>query len=184
MAFYIKTDNGDGDIYQLDAVVSVMYEQSGKVTKYAVEEGFNVSDHYQQNPDKITFSGNISQVKFLRNRELSTDLELFEKGMQALKRSGEPFACSFSDNLDIMRNCRFTRLTMERTVTTGKYSIDVSFNIEQTRVATQAKLSAEPIPADQHKDMVEEKKGGRGSTEEPDKEKKAYLTTVYESLIS
>lgn len=184
MAFYIKTDNGEGTNYYLDAVVSVMYEQSGKVTKYAVEEGFNVSDHYQQNPDRITFTGSISEVKFLRNGELSTSLELFEKGMQALKRSGKPFACNFSDNLDIMKDCRFTRLTMERTTTTGKYAIDVSFNIEQTLTAAQAKLSTEPIPADKHKDMVDEKKGGKGSTEEPDTEKKGYLTTVFESLTS
>lgn len=184
MAFYIKTDNGDGDIYQLDAVVSIVYEQSGKVTKYAVEAGFNVSDHYQQHPDRISFTGNISQVKFLRNGELATDLALFEKGMQNLKRTGKPFACLFSENLDIMKDCRFTRLVMERNVTTGKHSIDVSFNIEQTLTAEQAKLSTVPIAADKHKDMVEEKKGGKGTTEEPDTEKKGYLTSVFESLTS
>lgn len=183
MAFYIRADNGTGDSYQLDANVSIVYKQTGKVTKYTVEAGFNSSDHYQQEPDQITFRGNISKVKFLRNGLDSTDLEVFEKGMQDLKRSGKAFACSFSDNLDIMKECRFTELTMERNVKTGIYSLDVNFTIQQTRVASQAKLSTEPIPADQYKDMVEEKKNGKGSTEEPDENKGAYLEGVRQDLL-
>lgn len=182
MAFYIRTDNGEGEIYQLDAVVSIAYSQTGKVTSYTVEEGFEVSDHYHQSPDRITFSGSISKVKFLRNGAIATDLETFEKGMQTLKRSGKPFACLFSENLDTMKGCRFTKLDMSRSVNTGKYALDVNFTIQPTVYADQAQISAEPIPADQYKDMVETKKGGRGSTEEPEPEKEAYLTTVYNLL--
>ena len=180
MALYIQAENGDR--FSLDATVSVNYTQEGQVTTYAVESGFDVSDHYKQLPDKVSFSGEISNVKFLWNKAFTTDLDIFEKGMQTLKRSGEPFSCSFSENLGIMRNCLFSSLQTTRDAGTGQHSLQVSFNIVQVRAASQAKLSSTPIPASQYKDMVEEKKKGKGSTEEPDEEKGAYLTSIVNKL--
>ena len=182
MSFFIQTDNGTGDRFQLDATVSVSYKQSGDVTTYSVEEGTESSDHYTQKPDVVSFDGVISQVKFLRNGKLKTDLALFEKGMQDLKRSGKFFACSFSNNLDIMKNCLFTSLDMSRDTTTGVYALNVRFTVKQTLVSSQAKLSAIPIPASQYKDMVDEKKKGKGATTEVTKAEEGYLRGIMVDL--
>lgn len=182
MTFFIQADNGAGDRYQLDATVTVAYKQSGEVTSYAVEEGTDSSDHYKQKPDTVTFDGVISQVKFLRNSKVKTDLAIFEKGMQDLKRSGKFFACSFSKNLDIMKNCLFTDLEMSRDTNSGLYAMNVRFSIKQVRVSNQAKLSTVPIPAAQYKDMVEEKKKGKGATTEVTEREEGYLTEIMVDL--
>lgn len=182
MALFLKTESGD--IYQMDATTQVNYQQSGKVTEYAVEAGFNSADHYKHDADRITFNGYVSQAKFLRKGTAGTDLALFEKGMQDLKRSGQFFTCTFSDNLSPMTNCLFDNLTMERDVETSTNSLKVSFVIKQVRVSDQAELSTKPIPAEQYKDMVQEKKAGKGATEEPDEEKGAYLEGVRQDLLS
>jgi len=183
MTFFIQADNGAGDRYQLDATVNVSYKQSGTVTSYAVEEGTDSSDHYKQNPDTVHFEGVISKVKFLRNSKVKTDLAIFEKGMQDLKRSGKFFACSFSNNLDTMKNCLFTDLTMSRDPKSGLHAMNVRFTITQTRVSNQAKLSTIPIPASQYKDMLEDKKKGKGTSTEVSKTEEGYLTGVRRRLL-
>lgn len=163
--FYITTDNGAGDIFQMDAVVAVTYTQTGTLTKYSVEAGFNVSDHYRQQPDRITFSGEVSTTKFARRvGPPSTDLATFETGMQTLKKSGKAFSCSFSDNLVVMKNCRFTALQMERNQTTGLHALKVEFSIEQTKVANQAQVANAPVPIEWFADDAEANSTKSGST--------------------
>lgn len=163
--FYITTDNGEGDTFQMDAVVAITYTQTGSLTKYAVEEGFNVSDHYRQQPDRISFSGEVSTTKFSRRvGPPSTDLATFEVGMQKLKRSGKAFSCRFSNNLTDMKNCRFTSLQMERNQNTGLHALKVEFSIEQTEVASQAQVTNAPVPVEWFADDAEGKSTKSGST--------------------
>lgn len=177
---FIRTQ--DGIIYRLDATVDVNYSQSGSPTEYAIEAGFKSSDHYKQDQDTISFSGQVSAVKFSSQGEESTSLLDFEKGITALKKSGKFFTCSFSDNLPVMKNCLFTSLNLKRDNTTGQFALDVSFTIKQVIVANQANIVATPQPASAYVDVVEkEGKGSSGTTETTTGEKK-YLAEVVVEL--
>lgn len=180
MSIYIEAANGDR--FFLDAVVELSYSQTGSPTKYAVESGVDSSDHYSQEPDTISYSGQISKVKFLKNSEVNTDLETFEKGVTALKKSGRFFSVSFSDNLNIMRNCLFTSLQMSRSTETGRYAMNVSFNIQQVVVASQAQLATTPTPANQYVDVVESSKNGSGTTEAPTASESEKLYQISQEL--
>lgn len=159
MAIFITA--ADGTKYYMDAVFEVSYSQSGSPTKYAVESGVKSSDHYDQDQDTISMSGSVSAVKFLRNQTQTTDLETFEKGLTALKKSGQFFTVTFSDNLNPLTKCLFTSLGMSRNTTGGKYSIDVNISITQVVVAKQAGVVTTPVPLQQYEDIVA---GGENSS--------------------
>lgn len=182
MAFFIQARNGSGDIFEMDATVSVAYSLMGSPTEYLMGNGLNSSDHYTQNPDTISFTGLVSQVKFARRSSgsVTTSLEDFEKGMQALKQSGQFFSCSFSDNLSIKKNCLFTSLRMERNDSTSDKSISVSFTIKQVLQGSQTQVTSLPIPANLYKDVVESKeKGGASTTAASAKELEGLPALVY-----
>lgn len=180
MSIYIEAANGDR--FFLDAAEEVGYSQTGSPTKYAVESGVDSSDHYSQEPDTVSISGRISRVKFLRNAEINTNLEVFEKGMTALKKSGQFFSVSFSDNLSVMRNCLFTNLTMTRNKTTGRYALNISLGIQQVVVASQAQLATTPVPASQYVDTVESGKSGSGNTQTPTEQEERKLQDIVVTL--
>lgn len=180
MSIYMEASNGDR--FFLDATVELTYSQTGSPTQYAVESGVDSTDHYSQEPDTISYSGQISKVKFLKNAEVNTDLETFEKGITALKKSGQFFSVSFSDNLSVMRNCLFTNLQMTRNTETGRYAMNVSFSIQQVIVAAQAQLATTPTPANQYVDVVETGKTGGGNTQTPDASENRKLQDIAVTL--
>lgn len=58
---YIEHQGDDGKVrLELDAVFNIAYTSAGKPTKFAVESGFSVSDHYHQEQDVLRVSGTIS----------------------------------------------------------------------------------------------------------------------------
>lgn len=186
MSFFIVADDSEGqsNTYYMDATVSINYRSRGNPTKYAVESGADVSDHYRQEPDQIISSGYISKVKFIREGSGQTDLEIFQAELTALKRSGKFFKVGYDINSPLLHNCLFSSLEFKWDTSTGKYALKADFTIEQVIVADQAKLTASPVPADQHKDMVEEKKTGKGSTTEPKAEEQGYLMGVIDDLTA
>lgn len=159
---YIRAANGD--IFYFDAVFDVSVTQAGTPTRYAMESGAKSSDHYDQEQDNISINGSVSEVKFIRNSSEKTSLEEFEKGITALKRSGQFFTVICSKYLSPFRNCLFTSLSMSRSKETGKYAIDVSMSISQITVARAAEVSSAPIPAEFFVDSAEGKKIGSEST--------------------
>lgn len=166
MAIFIQAR--DGTKYYMDSVFDVSYSQSGSPTEYAVESGVSSSDHYNQQQDVISMSGAISQVKFISPKGEQTDLDVFVKGLTNLKKSGQFFSVSFSDNLEVMRNCLFTSLNLSQNVGTGKYAYDVSMTITKVIVAKQAGTVATPEALQQYKDIVNPSSDvGAGSTLTP-----------------
>tara|TARA_R110000851_G_scaffold74984_3_gene165298 strand:- start:897 stop:1469 length:573 start_codon:yes stop_codon:yes gene_type:complete len=165
MSFFIET--ADNSIFEMDATVEVGYTQSGVVSAYAVEAGFKVSDNYSQDPDTVSFKGQVSEVKFLTRRvskNSTTDaktFEEFESQITDLKKSGEFFSCSFSPRLPALQNCLFTSLRMEAV---GKFALDINFTITQVQVATRAKNVKGVIPAKEYEDTVEAAGKGSGAT--------------------
>lgn len=168
MSFFIKAPSGD--LFEMDATVQVRYSQKGRPTEYAVASKRKSSDHYVQEPDTVSFSGYVGAVKFARRRdkdlEVVETLEGFEKGLRDLKRSGEFFTCTFSQNIPPLKNCVFTNLDMIRSTEDGFHCIKVDFTIQQVIVSTQAEVTEAPIPASAYADIVEESEKGDSSTSE------------------
>lgn len=182
MAKYMYIQTEDGDKYFLDAVFSINYDQKGAVTKYAVESGSISSDHYSNEQDTLSVSGAVSAVKFSTSSGESTSLELFEKNMTALKKSGKFFTAIFSDNLNPLNNCLFSSLSMVRDTETGVHSINVNMSITQIVVADRAETVATPKPLEQFEDIVESKKNKSGNTVEASEVDKKQLQDVFISL--
>ena len=161
--------DASGEMYYLDATLSVSYQQSGTPTQYRMEGGSNSSDHYTQNQDTININGLISAVKMATREGESTSLEDFEVKMTALKKSGRFFSVTFSDNLEVLRNCLFTSLNMERNTDTGRYSMTVDMSIVQVEIAKRASLVTTPIAIDAYSNMVDVNSKSGGNTVEVSK---------------
>lgn len=91
MTIALKIGNEDsqvrGFIY-LDAVVSYTKTLSGKVTKFPVDSGVNISDHFISENQKISFEGLVSNVDITGYSDLvSID---GEKPMNAHPRPAQP----------------------------------------------------------------------------------------------
>lgn len=168
MAVFIQAANGSGDIFEMDSTEELSYVQAGRPTQYALEAGTSSSDHYTQTPDTFTLRGSVNPTKLADPRDGAvTTVEDFEKGLQTLKQSGEFFALSFSDNLDVMPNCLFANLTMNRSARTGTGGMEVSMTIQQVVVANQSAVVLLPVPADRFKDQAAETQSGAGNTTAP-----------------
>lgn len=183
MAFYIITDNGVGDVFEMDATVSHNYSLTGKPTEYAVEDGSKSSDHYNKDLIKLTYSGVVSDVKYLSGVELSQDVVDFEEGIVALRDSGKFFACNFSEDQKLVKNCLFNNLQVSRSPEHGKYAISVSFTASQVRVANVSKVVTTPQPFTTFEDPAETKKSGTGSTKELTGEDDTLLQGAIKNLV-
>lgn len=180
MSIYIQSS--DGTIYYMDAVFSVDYNQSGTPTNYYMESGANGSDHYTQESDSVSLNGSVSKVKFAANQQSSTELDVFEKELTALKKSGKFFTLTFSDNLNPLQNCLFSSLSMSRSNTTGKHAIDVSMTIRQVSVATAAGIVVTPTPLESFADVVESKSKSSESTVTSTKPQQEKLYQISQEL--
>lgn len=187
MAFFIISKNGVGDVFEMDATVSHSYTLTGKPTNYAVESGSNKSDHYTKDLIQLNYSGIVSDVKYAKGVELSLSVSDFEEGIVSLRDSGEFFACSFSENTSIVKNCLFSSLTINRSPDHGKYAISVSFSVKQVEVVDVAEVVTAPEPFKTFADSAEVKKKGASSTDQPKKEEdkiwKRSLNSVAGSKI-
>lgn len=172
----------DGSIYYLDAVMSIAYNQSGTPTKYALESGGSSSDHYSEDQDSLSINGRVSQVKFLVNQDESTDLELFERSLTALKKSRQFFTVGFSENLDPIPNCLFTSLVMSKDTSTGRYALDISMSVVQVEVAQGVGITDTPRAAVLFEDVVKQQDAANGNTVEPIEEERVSITSVQSEL--
>lgn len=178
---YIK--DSDGNKYYLDAVSDVTYTQSGTPTEYHVESGKKVSDHYEQNQDVVTYSGDISEVKFINNGEVTTSLEDFVVKITALKKSGKPFTCGFAKILPSLKNCVFTNLDFSQNKQTGRFAYNVNISIKQILTANRADIVATPVPASAYADRLEDKSDSQGNTYDVPERDKNYLQKKTNELL-
>jgi hypothetical protein len=184
MAFYIMSDNGasTGSIFEMDATISQNYNLAGKPTKYAVESGSKASDHYSKDLISLTYSGIVSDVKYLSGVEFSKNVADFESGIVALRDSGEFFACNFSDDQSLIKNCLFTSLQVSRSLENGKYAIAISFTTDQVEVANVSQVISATVPFETFKDPSEEKKKASGGTKTPEERETDLLDISLEFL--
>lgn len=180
MAFYIKSS--EGVYFYMDAVVDVNYTQTGSVAKYTLEDSTSSSDHYDQDPDTLSFNGFISRVKFVSKSAESTDFKEYQRGLTVLKKSGQRFTCYYSDTFGEMKDCLFTSLNFSQDTETGNHSVKVSFNIQQVSFAQQAQVEAIPTALAQYTDVVAAKEKGSSTTKKADDKTTSALEDLQESF--
>lgn len=178
------SENGasTGSIFEMDATISHNYSLAGRPTEYAVEAGSKSSDHYSKDLVSLSCSGIVSDVKYSSGVEFSRDVADFEAGLVALRDSGMFFACNFSEDQLLIKNCLFTSLQVNRSPENGKYAIAVSFTVKQVQVANVAQVIAAAVPFETFKDPAEEKKKSSGGTKSPEERETDLLDISLEFL--
>ena len=178
-SIYIRTRSGF--IFYFDAVFERGITLSGSPTRYAMESGAVASDHYTQEHNQFSLRGSVSAVKFARTSEGKISPEMFEKGIMALKRSGEFFTVSCSKYLDPFHNCLFTSVQLTQNETTGIHTVDFSMSITQVEQGTAGQVETTMIPAELFDDRLAEKqKTSNTATDPKPKEVSALQKTVNE----
>ena len=145
------------EIFFFDAVFDVTYTQQGELTQYRVESGARVSDHYDNLPDRITISGNVSRFKLGSYKEDITEMDIMLQKLQAMKKNKNLFTIAFSDDLQPLNNCLFETLDFMQNGETGRHSVDISAGITQVRLGARAGLVLMPEPLEAYIDAVENK---------------------------
>lgn len=171
--YYITSS--DGDIFELDATLSVRIDDNGSLTSYKIETGEELSDHYTNNNLVVAVNGRISDIKSKgSDQEVSKTTDQFISGLRAIKASKKPFSFTWREDKSSggvtyqINNCLFTSLSIEQNASAGysrgvdKHSYLISMGIQQARFAKSSEIVVESD--DLIVDMVAKKKAGAGST--------------------
>lgn len=184
MAAFITAQNGD--IFQLDATTDVVYTTSGTLTKNPIEEGRNVSDHYIQNPDTVTFNGVLTRVKAKgKQSEHVISPELYIAGLQKIKNEAQAFTLTFFQTpasegflgfgvedvknvIEPLGNCVFETLNIRKQAGPQGGDLLVDFKAVQATFADQAQVveTATASP-DFVNDASSQQNGVGGTTDTP-----------------
>jgi len=159
MAFFITSP--DGTIYELDATETVGYSQSGSLTNFPLADGTIGGDNYQNEKDKVTFSGISSTFKTSSGM---LPPEEYLGGLRNLKRSRRPFTVTFSNVLDPLPFCFFKTIDTRQSKDIGD-AYEVILEIEQAIPGSGViftTVDVSPEISDQEEELSE----GPGSTQD------------------
>lgn len=147
----------DGELV-IDTVVSEGHASSLSLTKFAVEQGADMSDHYVVNPTIFNLSGIISDIssnEFIDfaltglakktidtavgllgddkdTEETGTKSQLAWKQLKALQQSGQ--FITYNSNLEVYENMLITSLTTNQDANTSR-AIYFDMTLEQVLIA-------------------------------------------------
>lgn len=133
-------------IYHLDATTRVKLSLPSKVTSNRLESGDEVVDHIINLPAKVSFSGVISDVKSLSNKN-NLNAEDYINGLMKIRQRKQTFSLILPDGKIRLDGCAFESLDIDQdnkhgSVTTPNGGINSSFNIsfsaKQIRIASAA----------------------------------------------
>lgn len=133
---------------KIDTVTAERHESSLSITRYAVEQGADMVDHYSVNPVSFNLSGVISDVSSNEiidyaipslasafgtdEEESGTRSQLAWKELVALQQSGK--FVDFNSQLKLYKNMMITRLSVTQENTTSR-AIFFDMTLEQIRTA-------------------------------------------------
>lgn len=152
-----KLLSDDAEI-KIDTVIKETHASSLSLTKFAVEQGADMSDHYVVNPVVFSLSGVISDIssnEFIDfaltglakkavdsvtglfgddkdTEETGTKSQLAWKQLKALQQSGD--FITYTSNLEVYENMLMTNLTTSQDTTTSK-AIYFDMTLEQVLIA-------------------------------------------------
>lgn len=137
--FYIKTKNND--VYELTATTDVTFSHRNTNTKYPVESGASITDHVIVENSTFTLSGVITEVVNLNKSSPQKGIREYIEGLDALRKSKQPFTVFLDNKLKPYKNCLFTEFSGSKGVMEGLGSWRLNLSIEQVRFVDKATSS-------------------------------------------
>jgi len=175
--YYIKTS--DNRYFELDSTTDMTVSMPGRATDFPLEDGESASDHYINESIVVSFSGIVSDVKSISSKGLIGDDSTkrlkgtsdYIKGLEAVKKTKQPFTVFYSPNLDPITNCVFESLDITQNATHGTRgagcsSYEISFTAKQIRIGEQAQMTSMPLPASDVEKSLSNKTVSSGSTQQ------------------
>lgn len=163
--FYIESD---GVYYELDATVTATVRESGRLTRFPVEDGNIISDHFSNDLVSIDLEGSITSAKALLDALAPHD---YIAGIREIKQSGKPVKVYMASRgrLRPLENCVIVNFEYTNdkehgvTALTSSYSIKLS--LQQVIISARAKLVQvrDVVIADQ---VAETEDSGNSTTRE------------------
>jgi len=181
--YYIKTK--EGTVYELDSTNSIQISLPSQATRFPVESGSVVSDHYVNKNITAQFSGTVSSIKSVRlqpQRDKTHKLvhkspQDYIKGLYEIRDSKESFTLYYSNDLNPILNCVFEVLSISQNQNRGSVGKDssytVSFTAIQIRFASPSQVMSEPRT--EFVDLFSKQQSGAGATDEPTADKEGTL---------
>jgi hypothetical protein len=142
--FYIKDGN---DVYELSATTDVSVQYSGTPTRFKVEDGSTITDHYTVENAIASFNGVITDIVSLNNIDPTKTPKEYLEGLRRLQQAKRPFTVFVDDKLQPFDNCLFTNIGFDKSLSEGLSGWRVSLSFEQIRISDRARASIIKIDA-------------------------------------
>lgn len=136
--FYIKDGN---DVYELSATTDVTVTFSGSPTRFKVEDGSTVTDHYVVDNTTCSFDGVITDIVSLNNKDSVKTSKEYIEGLRRIQVAKRTFTVFVDNKLQPFDNCLFTQIGIVKTATEGLSGWRVTLAFEQIRIAERASAS-------------------------------------------
>lgn len=152
--YYIATD--DGQYFELDCTEEMSISSPGRLTKYTLQSGASVSDHYINENKTASLKGIITDVKTgAKERDLEKPTDIFLTGIEKVKQDKIPFKFYYrnttSGGVRYLDNCMFTNVTASQSAALPAagdwYSYGVDMAFEQVRFSNRARITSERVPS-------------------------------------
>jgi len=142
--FYIKDGSS---VYEMTATTEVQFSYTGQPTKFKVESGATITDHYNISNATASFNGIVTSVVLLSNGDNQLSPKQYIESLRALQISKRPFTVYLDDKLTPIKNCLFTTIDGSKGVDDGLSSWRMRLGFEQIRLEDRAQegvLEVEP----------------------------------------
>lgn len=138
--FYIKDGN---DVFELSATTDVAINYAGSPTRFKVEDGSTITDHYVVENATCSFNGVITDIVSLNNRDTSNikSSKEYIEGLRRIQLAKRTFTVFVDNKLQPFDNCVFTEIGLVKTAMEGLSGWAVTLGFEQIRIAERAKAS-------------------------------------------
>lgn len=138
--FYIKDGN---DVFELSATTDVAISYNGSPTRFKVEDGSTITDHYVVENATCSFNGVITDIVSLNNKDTSNikSSKEYIEGLRRIQLAKRPFTVFVDNKLQPFDNCLFTEIGLVKTAMEGLSGWAVTLGFEQIRIAERAKAS-------------------------------------------
>ena len=120
--YFIEAKNKDNvERYLLDATEKMSISYAGRVSKFPVEEGSELGDHYSLQQPVITYNGGISDIKMPPvNDQAKTTLDYLQ-GILKLREEKIPIKVYFSEDMPPIENCYIEQFSFSQDKTNGVF---------------------------------------------------------------
>jgi hypothetical protein len=183
--FYIKDGN---DVYELSATTDVSVQYSGTPTRFKVEDGSTITDHYTVENAIASFNGVITDIISLNNIDPTKTPKEYLEGLRRLQQAKRPFTVFVDDKLQPFDNCLFTNIGFDKSLSEGLSGWRVSLSFEQIRISDRARASIIKIDATTAKDGDKDTLSGKTDSGTTKTEKQeldvSYIQGIREGVPS